>query len=714
MPAATEQEPQRPQLLISLSGKISDPNTKFVINDGAVSVLEALPQPIGVISVAGLYRTGKSFILNQLAGRVSGFDIGASIQPKTQGIWMWVLDPAVCRRRKLPEGMSIVLLDTEGLGSFTKTETHDVKIFSLAVLLSSFMIYNSLGTIDDTAVENMSLILNLTRSIKDKVHEGPPSGSMLSLPVKVDPSVLRPFFPRFLWLLRDFTLELEIEGRKISEDEYLENSLKPLEGKDPDILSKNKVRDTIRAVFEQRSCFTLKRPVDDEDDLQNLSEISNDKFRKDYLQEVERLIQYVYRNTPPKSLYGTPLSGSVFVGIMKQYVMAINTGSVPVISSAWDSVLQQKMEMALEAAREAVADTLPKPTDLTSAMVLLEPTGPAATAQAAANAAFLTTAVVPAMTPPILDRRLGEIRDSAYEAFATLGKAVESGIADHNRAAAARAARQVQTAVERAESVDAIRAAAAAAETSYLADAKGENRVAQIGELHAVGWTSMVLGGAATVVESERDRVDKEWRGKYDVMVEEKTAEYDKVMEMYQTVDAEWKKEQANAKQLREQATELRYEIMGHQKTIKSLEGQVADMSSTNAMLTSDLGALRKKFDETTTKLQSVTQQLEQTTTKLETTEKKRGDLEKRMTDLDAGINSASAEQEEMVAAILERDERISALQSELNEAYAMVELEQGNAGKTKDAVKQAEADRDKWKKKAEELEQEGCKCAIM
>ena len=35
--------------------------------------------PIAVITVAGLYRTGKSFILNQLAGGQAGFDIGGSV-----------------------------------------------------------------------------------------------------------------------------------------------------------------------------------------------------------------------------------------------------------------------------------------------------------------------------------------------------------------------------------------------------------------------------------------------------------------------------------------------------------------------------------------------------------------------------------------------------------------------------------------------------------
>ena len=40
--------------------------------------------PVAVITVAGLYRTGKSFILNQLAGGQDGFDVGGSVGPCTR------------------------------------------------------------------------------------------------------------------------------------------------------------------------------------------------------------------------------------------------------------------------------------------------------------------------------------------------------------------------------------------------------------------------------------------------------------------------------------------------------------------------------------------------------------------------------------------------------------------------------------------------------
>ena len=38
------------------------------------------------------------------------------------------------------------------------------------------------------------------------------------------------FFPNFIWAIRDFTLELELEGKPITSDEYLEHALTPRTG----------------------------------------------------------------------------------------------------------------------------------------------------------------------------------------------------------------------------------------------------------------------------------------------------------------------------------------------------------------------------------------------------------------------------------------------------------------------------------------------------
>ena len=59
----------------------------------------------------------------------------------------------------------MLLIDSEGIGAFDEDENHDTKIFLLALLLSSFFIYNSMGTIDENALNNFSLIVNLSKEL---------------------------------------------------------------------------------------------------------------------------------------------------------------------------------------------------------------------------------------------------------------------------------------------------------------------------------------------------------------------------------------------------------------------------------------------------------------------------------------------------------------------------------------------------------------------
>ena len=61
--------------------------------------------------------------------------------------------------------MHVFLLDTEGSGSTDRNSTHDAKIFSLVVLLSSLFVYNSMGAIDERAINSLSLAAELSSNI---------------------------------------------------------------------------------------------------------------------------------------------------------------------------------------------------------------------------------------------------------------------------------------------------------------------------------------------------------------------------------------------------------------------------------------------------------------------------------------------------------------------------------------------------------------------
>ena len=62
--------------------------------------------------------------------------------------------------------MALILLDTEGIGGLESDDHYDTRIFSLATLLCSTLMYNSLGSIDENAISKMSFIAQLTQNIR--------------------------------------------------------------------------------------------------------------------------------------------------------------------------------------------------------------------------------------------------------------------------------------------------------------------------------------------------------------------------------------------------------------------------------------------------------------------------------------------------------------------------------------------------------------------
>jgi len=60
----------------------------------------------------------------------------------------------------------VIVLDSEGIGGIEKDQDYDLKIFSLMVLATSVLMYNSIGAIDEETLSSMSLMAELTRYIQ--------------------------------------------------------------------------------------------------------------------------------------------------------------------------------------------------------------------------------------------------------------------------------------------------------------------------------------------------------------------------------------------------------------------------------------------------------------------------------------------------------------------------------------------------------------------
>jgi len=103
-----------------------------------------------------------------------------------------------------------------------------------------------------------------------------------------------------MWLVRDFSLQLEVDGQSITSNQYLERALQPGIGVDKRTRDKNIIRKCITDFFSDRECCTLKRPINDETKLQHLENVPVSEFRPEYMREVRELIDGIYTKTQKK------------------------------------------------------------------------------------------------------------------------------------------------------------------------------------------------------------------------------------------------------------------------------------------------------------------------------------------------------------------------------------------------------------------------------
>ncbi|NP_001038355.1 guanylate-binding protein 4 [Danio rerio] len=305
---------------------------KLCVQQAALQVLQQIQQPVVVVAVVGPYRTGKSFLMNRLAGKRTGFALSSNIKPKTEGIWMW------CVPHPTKAGTTLVLLDTEGLGDVEKGDSkRDTYIFSLTVLLSSTLVYNSWGTIDNLAIEQLQYVTELIEHIKVTPDEDAD-----------DCAEFAKFFPHFIWCLRDFTLELKLDGKDLTEDEYLEFALKLRPGTSKKVMMYNLPRECIRKFFPCRTCFTFPSPTTPEK-RSILESLSPAEFSPEFLEVTKRFCKFVFDRSEVKQLKGGhTVTGRVLGNLTKMYVDTISSGAVFCLENAVIAMAQIENEAATQ------------------------------------------------------------------------------------------------------------------------------------------------------------------------------------------------------------------------------------------------------------------------------------------------------------------------------------------------------------------------------
>lgn len=199
-----------------------------------------------------------------------------------------------------------------------------------------------MGSIDETALQNLNLVVSLTKHIHIKAQ---------GKSEEMDPEEYSKYFPSFMWVVRDFTLQLvDEEDEAISSKDYFEKALQPQKGYSESVEQKNRIRKFLKSFFPERDCCTMVRPLTKEEELQNLENLDMKDLRPEFVEQVMQLRRKVINKIKAKTLNGKRLNGEMLYNLALSYVGAINKGVVPNIENAWTYICKNECAKAFHSA----------------------------------------------------------------------------------------------------------------------------------------------------------------------------------------------------------------------------------------------------------------------------------------------------------------------------------------------------------------------------
>ncbi|KAF8566742.1 hypothetical protein P879_08891 [Paragonimus westermani] len=234
----------------------SNSDTHFSLNESALSSILLHPNVrdkfVVIVSVAGVFRQGKSFLLDFFLRYMSSEDksnwLGDENMPLagfpwcggsrrlTTGILLWS-EPFLIRLSSGEEA-AVLFMDTQGAFDSLSTVRQCATVFALSTMLSSIQIYNIHGNIQEDHLQHLHLFTEYGRlAMESDVCENP--------------------FQHLLFLVRDWSFPYEYEYGSIGGNKLLDSRLKI----QPNHHSEHEtVRRHIRSCFSRVTCFLLPHP----------------------------------------------------------------------------------------------------------------------------------------------------------------------------------------------------------------------------------------------------------------------------------------------------------------------------------------------------------------------------------------------------------------------------------------------------------------------
>ncbi|KAE9556250.1 hypothetical protein FO519_000589 [Halicephalobus sp. NKZ332] len=301
---------------------------------------------VALISVAGAFRKGKSFLLNfflrfltwkergqpsqdwlQSESKLEGFSWRGGADRDTQGILLWS-KPFLIKDRN-GEEVVVLLMDTQGAFDSLSTVKDCATIFALSTMLSSVHIYNISQNVQEDDLQHLQLFTEYGKLALEEC-EGKP-------------------FQSLLFLVRDWSYPYDADYGFLGGQRILEKRLEVSERQHSEL---QQLRKHIRESFESIQCFLMPHPG---------LKVARDQFFKGELGEIEEDFQANLRvlvprlldsnNITVKCINGQPITCRELLEYFKMYIKIFHGEDMPQPKSMLEATAEANNLAAVSSAK---------------------------------------------------------------------------------------------------------------------------------------------------------------------------------------------------------------------------------------------------------------------------------------------------------------------------------------------------------------------------
>lgn len=293
---------------------------------------------VALVSIAGAFRQGKSFMLNFLLRYLrqkgyesndetwlgdpdtlldNGFAWRGGTMPHTSGIVIWS-EPFI-----VPQGteeVAIFLVDTQGEFDNRATRARSTNILAINFLLSSTVIYNVQEVIKGNDLENLEFCTWYAEEIKTGLNP----------------------FQNFWFLVRDWHSTGEFELGHLGGQEYLDKRVLVAGPSDPQSLIS--MRQNIRKSFESMGCYLMPFPGVPVMRMKGIADKPGKIHRRDIDPEfLTHVAKFADMLLNPKNLSVKPMKAQNLLNFIIKCCESINSDHVVAPDTILQNVLNARV-----------------------------------------------------------------------------------------------------------------------------------------------------------------------------------------------------------------------------------------------------------------------------------------------------------------------------------------------------------------------------------